>query len=580
MKSLALLAALVCFSAADFALAGSATWGAMPATNDYNTASNWNPATVPNAPTDIATFATSAVTQLSISSDVTVDSMIFGPGADSFSLSATSTQLIFSGDGVTNESGQTQFFTLNGTPQSPFLIEFENLSNAGEAANYVLSGGGNIYFTGKATAGSATFVAESDYDKQPGSYRVYIEFNGGPSVKAGNATFNLLHHSVVAFDGGTAENATFNVAGGILAFDFHGDAGDSIIDCSEGGSVTFYLNSISGGAFHATAHGATGRKGSPGLITMGSDHAAAGTFVVEGGIGQQSRGGTMVLNDSGTLSDGNATVTGGKSGGLGGTLSFAGRSDGGTARISLSGNAMLDLSRHDRGDAINVGSIEGKGTVILGAIPVYLGNNNLSTAFSGVIQDGDSRPGIGPLLKVGSGTLILSGASTYVAGTTVSAGALSVTNLSGSATGTGPVTVSGGTLGGSGIIGGAVTVGPAVLWPSVALSDPATLTVQGSLTLGSGSTYTCRLNSKKMQSDSVTANGVTIASDAQFDFMSVATKQLPPGMTFVVLNNTSATPISGTFANLADGATINAGQNNLKASYEGGDGNDLTLTVE
>ena len=42
----------------------------------------------------------------------------------------------------------------------------------------------------------------------------------------------------------------------------------------------------------------------------------------------------------------------------------------------------------------------------------------------------------------------------------------------------------------------------------------------------------------------------------------------------------ATTPISGVFANLADGAIINAtAGNRLQASYTGGDGNDLTLTV-
>jgi len=38
--------------------------------------------------------------------------------------------------------------------------------------------------------------------------------------------------------------------------------------------------------------------------------------------------------------------------------------------------------------------------------------------------------------------------------------------------------------------------------------------------------------------------------------------------------------ISGTFGNLADGSTLTAGRNNLLVSYTGGDGNDLTLTVQ
>ena len=39
-------------------------------------------------------------------------------------------------------------------------------------------------------------------------------------------------------------------------------------------------------------------------------------------------------------------------------------------------------------------------------------------------------------------------------------------------------------------------------------------------------------------------------------------------------------PIAGTFANLPDGATIKIGNNTFQANYEGGDGNDLTLTVQ
>ena len=42
---------------------------------------------------------------------------------------------------------------------------------------------------------------------------------------------------------------------------------------------------------------------------------------------------------------------------------------------------------------------------------------------------------------------------------------------------------------------------------------------------------------------------------------------------------TGAKPISSTFSNLPDSGIVNVNSNNLGASYEGGDGNDLTLTV-
>ena len=51
------------------------------------------------------------------------------------------------------------------------------------------------------------------------------------------------------------------------------------------------------------------------------------------------------------------------------------------------------------------------------------------------------------------------------------------------------------------------------------------------------------------------------------------------GTIFTAIDNTATTPIVGTFANLADGSTIIVGSNIFQADYEGGDGNDLALTV-
>src|SRR5262249_61526402 len=59
---------------------------------------------------------------------------------------------------------------------------------------------------------------------------------------------------------------------------------------------------------------------------------------------------------------------------------------------------------------ITFGSIEGLGTIILGSKALTVGTNDLSTEFAGVIADGG--PG-GSLVKIGNGTLILSGPNTY-----------------------------------------------------------------------------------------------------------------------------------------------------------------------
>ena len=105
------------------------------------------------------------------------------------------------------------------------------------------------------------------------------------------------------------------------------------------------------------------------------------------------------------------------------------------------------------------------------------------------------------------------------------------------------------------------------------------LTIQSPRTFKADGTYVYKLNTKEARGDQVSANGVTIQSGAQFSFNSVSNKRLHQGLSFTAILNISATPISGTFANLPDGSTFTAGRNKFQANYSGGDGNDLTLTV-
>lgn len=54
---------------------------------------------------------------------------------------------------------------------------------------------------------------------------------------------------------------------------------------------------------------------------------------------------------------------------------------------------------------------------------------------------------------------------------------------------------------------------------------------------------------------------------------------LEAGTAFTAISNTSADPIVGAFSNLADGSALTVGSNTYQVSYEGGSGNDLTLTM-
>ena len=270
-------------------------------------------------------------------------------------------------------------------------------------------------------------------------------------------------------------------------------------------------------------------------------------------------------------------ANGGLNGGTGGSIELDDGSTGGTAQVKVFGDGSLDISAHNTVPVV-IGSVEGDGKVLLGPHKLSIGANNLSTTFSGVIQDS------GSLTKVGTGTLTLSSANTYTGGTTVSAGGLKVSNKSGSGTGTGSVQVNAGTLSGKGIIAGATTIGTgsgagAFLAPGEGASKVITLTIQGPLTFKADGTYTYRLKTKKAEGDKVIANGVSIEIGAQFSFKQLANKQLTAGTVFTAISNTAATPIAGIFANLPDDSTFTAGRNSYQVDYQGGDGNDLTLTV-
>jgi autotransporter-associated beta strand protein len=210
-----------------------------------------------------------------------------------------------------------------------------------------------------------------------------------------------------------------------------------------------------------------------------------------------------------------------------------------------------------------------------------VGSNHLDRTFSGSIQDGGGR-GKRVLKKVGRGTLTLAGGNTYTGETIATRGSLLVTNLNGSATGSGPVLVSGGSLGGNGIIAGAVTIGrgsrPAFLEPGIG-SSLGILTIQSTLILNPVAKYEVEFDSNSLSSDQVVANGVTISSGTTITITDLGAGVLSSGMTLTIIDNTAITPIAGSFDNLSDASTITIGSNTFEVSYEGGDGNDLTLTV-
>ena len=350
------------------------------------------------------------------------------------------------------------------------------------------------------------------------------------------------------------------------------------------GGLTDFVDKSSAGSGIFVNEGATVSGGSPGRSDL-FEHAtgAEATFINHGGAVEGGPGGITQFLVSASAGTATLIADGGSNGGGGGQIVFWDSSGGGSARLELFGNGFLNLAPHN--GAVNVGSIEGDGFVQLWGHTLSVGSNNVSTAFSGVIEEGSSQTSGGAITKIGIGSLTLTGPNTFTGTTNVAAGTLIVSNGAGSGTGTGAVKINAGTLGGKGIIAGATTIGTgsgggAFLAPAVGSTKQATLTIQSALTFNSDATYTYTFKAKqnKAKTDKVVANGVTINGDT-LSLVGQTQGSLKQGLRLMLISNTSANPISGTFSNLPDGGIVTINGNNFQANYEGGDGNDLTLTV-
>jgi len=345
--------------------------------------------------------------------------------------------------------------------------------------------------------------------------------------------------------------------------------------------INFYDTSSAGNA-SIYAEGARGNLESYGAEVNFYNNATAGnaSCIVTGAIGTGSYEGEINFFDDSSAGNASFTVYGATGCCFGGSVTFYDNSRGGTPRFTILDDGGMGISGASAG--VTVASIAGTGGIGFGTGNLSIGANNLSSTFSGSITGGES----GSLIKIGSGTLTLEGASYYLGDTVVTEGTLVASNLTDSATGTGVVKVEGGTLGGSGVIAGAVTVGTgsgtgAFLAPALEPKKQSTLRIQSALTFNADATYTYtfRARGEQARSDKVIANGATINAGAFFAFQGTAQGTLPIGLSFTAIKNTSASPIGGTFSNLPDGAIMTVNGNKFQANYEGGDGNDLTLTV-
>src|SRR5262249_4773685 len=144
---------------------------------------NWTPITVPNGPDDVATFAVSNTTDITVGISTEVNSIVFNPGASAYTITPPFTgDLTVSGVGIVNNSGITQqlgdfgesgsghhlIFTGSATAGTKTSFRMLSLSNVlfmdsttAATSTFTLDSGGAVYFYDNSTAADATFIVNS-----------------------------------------------------------------------------------------------------------------------------------------------------------------------------------------------------------------------------------------------------------------------------------------------------------------------------------------------------------------------------------------------------------------------------------
>ncbi|WP_339728232.1 LamG-like jellyroll fold domain-containing protein [uncultured Gimesia sp.] len=328
------------------------------------------------------------------------------------------------------------------------------------------------------------------------------------------------------------------------------------------GGVTLDL-----GAFNETVDGFILEDGTI-IATSGILSAQSDLDLRSGAVKAQLNGTNLIKNGMGTVILDAASGYTGQTIINDGTLQLAQSfAIPNTSNVDLTAiTSVLDLNGYE----VSLTSLTGAGKVLLGGATGTLDVNQAaatSSTFAGSIS------GDGSLTKSGTGEFTLTGNNSIAGSTTVQDGLLEV---EGTLKTIEVIVSSGATLGGSGSIEAPVTINASgVLTPG---SSPGILST-GDLTFTASSTLNVEINGTTAGTDydQIQVTGIVDLSGTTLNLISTFTAAA--GNEFLLIANDEVDDIIGIFDGLAEGTLLTFNGNQVYITYQGGDGNDVALTV-
>ncbi|PAW68410.1 MAG: hypothetical protein B9S34_02635 [Opitutia bacterium Tous-C1TDCM] len=447
-----LVAALA--AASSSAPAATFTWVGLGLGNNWSTSLNWSGNVVPaNDGTAMIEFGGIAVLSPNISSVWSIDSLTFVSGAGAFTLGGST--LTVGAGGITNAASNLQ------TVSAPIVVgaaQTWDSGSAGLTVSGIVSGSANLTKTGTGTlflSGANTFTGTLTVT------RGTVHLGANPAATTGSLVVNSqTAAATAAFDfddadvtfasvqlggtGGTAtstsnivgNNGTLTLSGGLTFDATNNPLGSTIAGrlSLAAGNRTFTIGDSTNAIADVTISRSISGSGNlvktgPGTLVLSATNSYSGDTIVNRGTLQlganQSAATTnlVVRADSAAtptfdLNGNNATFTNIT---LGGITGFVGNIATGAGTLTVSNSIVYDATNNPPSATLGVSLEIGSGTVT-----IDVGNSSAAhpdLLISSMISGG------GGLLKTGTGTLTLSGASTYDGGLKIAAGTVIVSNF-------------------------------------------------------------------------------------------------------------------------------------------------------